>query len=486
MPDLNTITPPPPANPPSAVYDFQAFVVYDDADRDWCVRELITPLEGAGVTVMHRGKFTLGLPESRTEDEAIRRSLRTLAFVTAEFVKNGRDTFLADRAWALERLIPILAEECNLDERFRGLTRVDLTDPGRWKAEFQRLLENLGRSAQEAQAAAAQQVVRGLKALAKLMRIPPVQEAVSKYETSFTAAASEIEQIDHLKALHDDFQTAEGSFRLVTERRVRGPGAGPDFDPELERGLDELLADLRQLRQTADLTGLPGHMVPWTGQLDKVVADLTAALEMGTGGRVPAPLELLARLLGTWPSRINTRIVEGVARLSLGDVANGLQSVRDTLTEHFFDEQAEALFDDFKKTVASLRTLARNLDALHANHNWLQQISDSLAPLQGVWNPAPNDIRVQWDFVVGPLSNLDAAAGPNWVNEFRERAAAVQAAQAAATPAGERALCRAFNMFRTELDKVFNRADRDLLTLCADLKKVGEALRQTIQRMQHG
>ena len=76
---------------------------------------------------------------------------------------------------------------------------------------------------------------------------------------------------------------------------------------------------------------------------------------------------------------------------------------------------------------------------------------------------------------------------PSWVSDFQNRAVEVSKTLTAATdPAGVRSLHRAFNTFRTELDKVFNRADRDLLTLCEGLKTVGQALRQTIGRMQNG
>jgi hypothetical protein len=487
-----TLTPTPALPNPGAEsvhFKYHVYVMYSDADAEWCIREFISMLEKAKLTLIHKQAFSLGKPLFRTEDEAIRSSLCTIAFLTPEFVKSKQDTFLADRAWDQGNLVPVMAEECEPDLRLRNLTRLDLTDPTRWRAELQRLLEHLGRSAQEAQAAAAVAVVRGLRALSKLMRIPQVQGEVSKYEAFFSAAASEIEGIAKFKKLHDDFQATEGTFRLVVERRMKEQSSATTapcpVSIDLEQGLHELLADLRQLQATA--AALPAHMISCTPQIATAVNGLTAALTVNDAGMIGEPLELIERLLGIWLSRINQRIVEGVARLSLATVANGLQSVRTTLTEYQFDEQADALFDDFKKCVASLRTLANNLEALHANHNWLQEINDALAPLQRNRRPEPQELRVQWQFVVGPVSQLDAAAGPSWVNQFQTQAAAVTKALAEASDAGKvRILHLTFNTFRTDLDKVFNRADRDLLTLCDELKTVGQALRQNIGRMQHG
>lgn len=472
---------PPPEN--------DAFVIYADADADWCVRELITPLSEAQLRVIHKRIFPPGLPELLAEDRAIRSSLCTIAFLTPEWVRSKQATFLADRAWAMERLVPVLAWECEPDPRVRDLTRIDLTDPTRWKDEFGRLLEHLGRTAQEAQAAAARTVVRGLQALSRLMTHPPVQQAVTGYEVSFQRAADEIESIGHLKALHDDFQTAEGSFRLVrraSSLAVAGPVADAPVEDELGEAADDLLADLRQLRQTAAQTGLPEHELPWLGQLGSIIDGLEAAMDGEASSLLGRPLERLQRMLGLVPPRINSRIVEGVARLSLVQVADSLQEVRTTFSQYQFDELAHARFDAFAKSVASLRTLARNLEALHANHNWLQAIDGSLLPLDRNRRPGRAEVADLWQDVVGPVSQLDAAAGPTWVGEFRARARDVdQALAQAGTPAGLRALQRAFNTFRTELDQAFNRADRDLLTLCEQLRTVGQALRQTIERMQN-
>jgi hypothetical protein len=476
--------------PSSGAYDYHAYVIYADADADDCISQLIKPLEAAGLRVIHKGAYVLGRNVFRTEDESIQKSLCTIAFLTPEWVKSNQDTFLADRAGAVERLVPVIAEDCDPDPRIRDLTKIDLRRPDRWQEEFQRLLRHLGQSAQDALALAAQTVVRGLKALSKLMRNPQVEEAVSGYEVSFTLAASEIDGIGRLKALHDGFQSAEGSFRLLAERRARipaPPAGAASLGDELEEGLHDLLADLGQILKTADSLGMPLHMVAWTPQLDAVGTALDRALASADANLLGKPLEELERLLGILPSRINQRIVEGVARLSLRRVADELRSVHDSLSEYRFDELAEALFDDFAKSVDSLGTLARNLEALHANHDWLQQVSDSLAPLQRNRRPAKAEIQTQWQFVTGPVSELDAAAGPSWVSDFQARAdEATKALEKATDPAGVRALHLAFNMFRTELDKVFNRADRDLLTLCEKLKTVGHALRNTIQRMKHG
>jgi hypothetical protein len=480
----------------AAAPDYDAFVIYADADADWCIRELVKPLEDAKMRVVHKRAFKLGLPQFKTEDDSIRKSACTIAFLTPEWVRSNQTTFLADRAGREFKLIPVLARQCDPDPRIVERTGVDLTDPSpdRWREGFQRLLEHLGRSAQEAQQAATQTVVRGLQALAYLMRHKPVcQDAVSRYELSFERAAADIELIGRFKKLHDGFQEAEGSFKLVlAQRRAAAalvPASGPPdtaLGDELADATLDFLADLRQLRDRAGLMKLPAHEVTWLGPLKKVITDLEAAVEVVDAAQLGPPLLKFQRMLGSDPPELNRKIVHGVANLALVQVADSLQDVRSALADYQFDAQAQTRFEDFGQTVASLRVLARNLEALQANHNWLQRIDGEFTQLDGNRRPTAAEVKGLWDDVTGPVSQLDAAAGPSWVNSIRDRFQEVDEARAKATdPAGLRALHQVFNTFRVELSKSFNKADVDLLDLCEQLRTVGQALRDAIKRMQN-
>jgi hypothetical protein len=483
----------------SEEYYYDAFVSYANEDYEWCVDELIAPLEAGGVEVIHERKFTLGKTRIGSEDDAVRLSRRTIAFLTIAYLQGKWQGFLVDRvltqAMSGRLLIPVLAEDLELPLKLEGLVHLDFTNPDGRKQAIQRLLENLGRSAQEAQKAAALTVTRGIRALASLMRLGLVQKVVAGYEASFEASAREIVLINHFKKLHDDFQTMEGSFKMVIERRQKeglGTADSPSgailtFSDDLEEALDALVRDIDLLLESAQESKLPLDQIAWTDQVKRVRDRLRHAVDHGSS-QITGPLERLQRILGSEPAEINTRIVHGVERLSLSKVADSFREVRDRLSQNSFDPYAQARFEEFEKSVIALPQLDMALLALHANHNWLQNIDGALQPLKGKRKPAAWAIAELWEDVIGPVSHLDSAVGADWVKTLQEVTNQITEAvdRPSIDPSGIRTLQRLFNQFRMEVDKNFTRADRDLLSLCAKLKTVGEALLQAIKGMQNG
>src|SRR5262249_44951104 len=266
-----------------------------------------------------------------------------------------------------------------------GLVRLDFIDPAGRQSAISRLLENLGRSAQEAREAAARAVTRGIKALARLMRYQLVQTAVAGYEASFKAAANEILMIGRFKTLHDDFQAMEGSFKMVIERRRTGavsatgaPDLAGKISEELEEAVDALVRDIDLLILSTEKSQLPDDQITWKDPVRRARERLQNALVNQDPTQLNQSLERLQRVLGTQPPQINAKIVEGVARLSLAEVAGGLRSVRDKLSQNAFDVEARVRFEEFGRSVDSLFGMASELHALHANHNWLQNIDVTL------------------------------------------------------------------------------------------------------------
>jgi hypothetical protein len=486
---------------PPGQFPFDVFVSYADEDADWCVDELIRPLEGAQLVVIHQQTFTLGNTKVGSEDDAIQQSRHTIAFLTRAYLTSKWQSFIVDRVLSrgpgARPLIPVLAEEVDLPVRLEGLVPLNFIDPVRREAAIRRLLENLGRSAREAQEAAARAVTRGIKALARLIRTDPYQKALTGPKASFETAAKEIVRIDRFKTLHDDFQTMQGSFKLVIERRrkanlvpaVAPPSpAAPALGEELEEALDALIRDTDLLLLSAEKSELPADQIPWKEPMKRVRERLQAVIEMQEPAKLSQPLEKLQRLLGSEPPQINGKIVAEVERLSLAAVAEDLRAVRDSLSQNTFDPEAQARFAVFAKSVESVPELDKHLQALYRNHNWLQNIDVTLQPLDGKRNPDPWEIADLWEDVGDPVSRLDPTVGVEWVKPLQKSAGLVgeMVAPPPTDPAGIRKLQRRFNDFRTNLNMAFTRADRDLLDLCGRLRKVGDALLQAIKEMQNG
>jgi hypothetical protein len=494
---MTTTTPNLPVTLPSTGgYDYDVFVSYAEVDADWCLEELIVPLRHAGITVIHEREFNLGETKIGSEDDAILRSRHTLAFLTSAYLDAKWQSFVIDRVLtrgpAGRPLIPVLAEECDLPVKLDGLVHLDFTDPDKRGEAIRRLLENLGRSAQQAQEVAARAVIRGIRALARLMRVARVQAVVARYEASFQGAAQVINRITWLKTLHDDFQVVQGAFTLVKDRRrERGaPQAGPavEFEDELEESLEDLIVSLDQLIGSVKQSGLSRDEVAWEPSVRRVWEDLRVAVRDRNAAALGGPLLRLQRDLGSQPGFIDTQIVEGVAALSLERVADELLSVHNALSRHTFDAPAQARFQVFAHSVEPLYELGRYLGLLYRNHNWLQRIEGALLPLASTRRPNPYELADLWVDVVHPLSELKAEAGPGWFGPLQDAASPVSAAvvQVPTGPAEVRQLQNQFNAFRTRMDEAFNRADRDLLQQCGRLREVGEALRQAIREMQNG
>jgi hypothetical protein len=476
----------PALSPAEAMFDYDVFVSYSDTDEEWFLAELLAPLESAGVKVIHKGAFDWGVYIADARTRAVERSRHTLIVLTPEWCESqweGFDALLSgatDPAACLRRLLPLRLRDCTPPARIRHLVAGDFTRPDQRQEAMSQLLRALGRTARAVNEAVAKSAEKGIVALAELVRgHPTVREAVGDTEWSFRESAASIGVIERYKRLHEYFQIVEGSFKPV--RKARQAGA---LDDELEGAVEELIADLDKLINCAKTSGFRPDQISWTGRLERVRADLRNAQ---TAEDLNGPTERLIQIVGTVPTTLNERLKDAVEKLALGELAQTLAGALAALADTSFDEQAQARLREFAGGVESLRGLDRTLTVLNANHNWLQEVADSLRQIEGTTRPAPRDLATAMEDVRGPLMQLSGAAGAVWVAPLHELVAHLGRAldPLPTEPAAVRAAQNLFKDFRLALNLAFNRADTDLLTFCGQLKGVGDTLLQAIKRMEH-
>src|SRR5262249_12068547 len=187
-----------------------------------------------------------------------------------------------------------------------------------------------------------------------------VPGAAVKCEHYFQGAVEKISEVGRYKRLHDDFQTVDGSFKLVIERRPE-PHPQEDADAPLsisekfEGAVETLIQDLEFLRDTAARTQFQAHQLSWIEYVVQVRDDLKGGLAKADAPyffEPLGPLEQLQRLLGKEPPQINKEIVGRAADLSLDEVARGLEQVRDDLSPRHFSDHDRARLDKFSSGIA--------------------------------------------------------------------------------------------------------------------------------------
>jgi hypothetical protein len=473
-------------------YEFDAFVSYCEADEEWTLAELIKPMQDAGLRVIDKQDFDIGAFKIDAHVRAVDRSRRVIIVVTPAWCESQWEEFdsliaqTPNPGNVFPRLIPLILQSCPLPPRIAALVPADFTDMSLRRDAFDRLLRNLGRTAQEINEATTRAVKKGIAALADLLRIPTLQDYLRSYNESIAEASELIGVLGRCKRLHDYFQKTEGAYKLLLRSR-KGVSAGVDTWDELEEAAFELSTELELLLQFARDGGFPPNEILWTSKLERMSCELKTAVKDQDDEKLGGICERLLKLLATQPTRINDRLVHTAGQLALGAVADKLRKICSSMIDMLFDEEAQERLEEFTRGIDSLGRLDNNLRILINNHNCLQAIDDSLRSFDMTLHPSPAEIADTWVDLCEPLGLLNGDCGATWLAGLRELGQKMDAL--VLRPPTEPKAVREFQaLFRDARDKIyrgFNQTDEDLRRFCEQLQKVGDTLSSAIGRMQH-
>ncbi len=137
----------------SGTQEYDVFVSYAAADREWVQGHLLDAFAQAGVRYHTEAAFALGVPRLVEFERAVQHSRRTVLVLSPAYLADGFTQFtdILAQSYGLETstwpVIPLLLHPVELPPRLAMLNCLDATDPELWDAAEARLLAELQRPA---------------------------------------------------------------------------------------------------------------------------------------------------------------------------------------------------------------------------------------------------------------------------------------------------------------------------------------------------
>jgi hypothetical protein len=315
-------------------------------------------------------------------------------------------------------------------------------------------------------------ITQGLSALIVLMRAPEVHAAVLAFRIDFQAACEQIGILADYKRLHDLFQQLEDRYYLIYHDMKRLPAdqvawASMDYNAhELQAIADELL-DMAGRASIAAITAM------WTHKLIRAAGELRTSITNHDRRQLKSAMIHLKDLLGREPSRINTRLVSAAGALRLSKLVTAMTTVADTLAHLHFEHVATQQFESFETGVTALARLADQVSAAIAYHNAFQEIDDELRRVEVLLDQDVRELTYAWQYLKPLIQKLCDSCPASWARKLNTIGAELESSF---VTKDLRTIKPLFRSYRSQASRSFNQVDRDLLTLCEELQKVGEPL----------
>ncbi|ESA37116.1 wd-40 repeat-containing protein [Leptolyngbya sp. Heron Island J] len=128
---------------------YDLFISYADADREWVEGYLLDSLQQAGVTYITESAFTVGGVRLLEFERAIQQSHRTLLVVSSAYLADGVNQFISllSQTYGMETqtwpVIPMLLQSVSLPLTLRALVPLKATEPEEWGESVERLCTDL-------------------------------------------------------------------------------------------------------------------------------------------------------------------------------------------------------------------------------------------------------------------------------------------------------------------------------------------------------
>ncbi len=327
-------------------------------------------------------------------------------------------------------------------------------------------------------------VGQGLIALSELMQAAEVRAAVVAFRADFQAARRQIDILAAYKRLHDLFQELEFCYnlihhfiyqdgRLMPAERVAWEGLECN-EPELQSKIDEL-------RDFAGRAVFAADTALWSQKLGRASAELQAAIEHADVERLRVATGRIKDVLGRELSRINTRLVSAAGALRLPALVSAMTTLHDNLARLSLAGQAQHRLSSFAKDVIDLARLSARLSAMIDEHDRWQAVDDELRRIEAQLEQNMVELHDAWHDLEPMVRALCQERSADWSTRLQALGADLAAALADGNPLKVK---RHFRGYRSKAGLRFNQVDRDLLTLCEDLQKVGEPLDSVLSMLE--
>lgn len=315
----------------------------------------------------------------------------------------------------------------------------------------------------------------GLSALAALMQVPKIREAVIAFRVDFRAALEQIEIIANYKELHDllhrlEFQCYSGIVQEV--RRFPDDDTALDILTDHKMTLEELVQDIQAVAQRETIAT---REVIWLKDLKQSQQELHDAIELLDLRKLQKTIWLLNRVLAIQPSRINTNLNAAARALRLPTLVHALEAIWSTLSTIASDHEK---INEFQWGVNSLADLNERLGALVIGHDYWQEMDLELRRIEGSVDQDLIELEMSWPDLKERSFALFDQDADEWTAKFQVSCENLDNAVSASNPIK---IKRYFRIYRREASNRFYQVDVTLKRLCEDLRKVGRPLASVLR-----
>ena len=319
----------------------------------------------------------------------------------------------------------------------------------------------------------------GLTALRELMQhSDDVRVAVIAFQTDFQAAREQIDQLGDYKDLHDLLHRLQ--FNCYNAIVYAAPHF-PDDESTLEALTDyaQTLEDIAaELRRVAARPQIPKQETVWIDDVDLAKADLASAIGASDEKLLKRVIWRLNRLLSTRPARINTLLNYTAQGLRLPALTNALARIWDYLMSLDLDPHKVG---QFQTGVDALRQLNHNLTMLLDEHVQWQTLDVELRRIEGTLEHDLVELEMSWPDVKARAGALYLSSLEDWALNLKKEDGNLDDALAASNPVKAK---RSFRSFQRLATVRFHNVDKDLQSLCGDLRTVGVPLASVLRMIE--
>ncbi len=487
-----------------------AFISYSHEDKDWVDRVLLPCLKGVGLRVFIDTRQIESGGDIQIEiAEALEASRRIILVMSPEYFKSRWTRFEWSIGIALQmngpeakesRLLLLKYREVRPHPSLLRLKYIDCTDEARIDNYLKEVLREFDLAALDVVNPEslvcpigdkpAREVARdaheGMNALVGLVQDrPTVCVDLIGFEPAFEVATDLIEAIGRYKSFHEQLHELKGICDSMAPMSV-----AVRIVTSLWDSLQMMRAKIKAILDTlvAQTDPAQGDILP-AARLNRLGTTLQEAIRDRRADEFGKVLGDLTGLINRGLGNLNNRLVAKAEALEQSALVVLLTRVGEILDRHNLDAGSAPQVQTFRASLESLDRLMQRLGQDVANHNSLQAIDYELqvvAPLlaDGVAADSAasrSELELMWPEVT---SKLDGLVGDStWIPGLQVYGATLGAVLARSDPTE---LGEAFRNFSSQLNQSFVRADRDLLTLCGDLRVVGQPLAVMSRIIRHG
>ncbi|MEM1256242.1 MAG: toll/interleukin-1 receptor domain-containing protein [Cyanobacteria bacterium P01_H01_bin.21] len=323
-----------------------------------------------------------------------------------------------------------------------------------------------------------QPVREGLNALAELMRVSAVKDAVIRFRVVFQAACDQIDAIVNYKTLHDLLHTLEFQcYSVIVQEAKRFP--------EDEMALENLMSHeltlqglMTELQQVTVQEKIAISEVNWLTDLQKAQTELHRAIDESEIEPLKHTIWLMNRVLANQPDRINTKLTEAARALRLPDLMQAMQFISKKLAVTHLNQEK---LKQFEQGVAVLDTLRERLAALVIGHDYWQTFDREMRRIEATLSRDLIELEMSWPYLQNQANELIDAEADQWTKSFQEDSHNLDLALKAKNPVK---IKRYFRLYRRRASQRFFQVDVTLKRLCEELREVGGPLASVLRMME--